>query len=135
MSKTFCPLPWIHLGTHPHGGVTPCCISDMTAGKNRARNYTDHGDEFYNLNDHSIDKHMNSDYFKEIRLEMLNDVEPKACTRCYQEERKGIKMAFLKYAKAQVVTPQLHGLEWDRIRVASGATKLNSSLKKKAEEL
>ena len=33
----FCPLPWIHLGTHPHGGVTPCCISDMTAGKNRAR--------------------------------------------------------------------------------------------------
>ena len=32
----FCPLPWIHLGTHPHGGVTPCCISDMTAGKNRA---------------------------------------------------------------------------------------------------
>jgi len=91
MSKTFCPLPWIHLGTHPHGGVTPCCISDMTAGKNRARNYTDHGDEFYNLNDHTIDKHMNSDYFKEIRLEMLNDVEPKACTRCYQEERKGIK--------------------------------------------
>ena len=36
---TFCPLPWLHLGTHPHGGVTPCCISDMTAGKNRARKY------------------------------------------------------------------------------------------------
>lgn len=91
MSKTYCPLPWMHLGTHPHGGITPCCISDMTAGKNRARNYTEHGDEFYNLNDHDIDKHMNSDYFKEIRLEMLNDVEPKACTRCYEEERKGIK--------------------------------------------
>ena len=44
-------------------------------------------------------------------------------------------MAFLKYAKAQVVTPQLHGLEWDKIRVASGAKKLDSSLKKKAEEL
>ena len=29
----FCPLPWIHLGTHPHGGVTPCCISDMTEGE------------------------------------------------------------------------------------------------------
>ena len=54
MSKTFCPLPWMHLGTHPHGGVTPCCISDMTAGKNRARNFTDNGDEFFNLNDHSI---------------------------------------------------------------------------------
>jgi len=91
MSKTFCPLPWIHLGTHPHGGVTPCCISDMTAGKNRARNYTDNGDEFFNLNDHNINTHMNSDYFKEIRREMLNDVEPKACKRCYDEERKGIE--------------------------------------------
>ncbi len=44
-------------------------------------------------------------------------------------------MAFSKYAKAQVVTPQLHGLEWDRIRVASGQKRLDSSLKKKAEEL
>ena len=91
MSKTFCPLPWLHLGTHPHGGVTPCCISDMTAGKNRARNYGEDRDEFFNLNDHDIDTHMNSDYFKEIRKEMLNDVEPKACSRCYEEERKGIE--------------------------------------------
>ena len=22
-NDTFCPLPWMHLGTHPHGGVTP----------------------------------------------------------------------------------------------------------------
>ena len=87
---TFCPLPWLHLGTHPHGGVTPCCISDMTAGKNRARNYGEEREEFFNLNDHDINTHMNSDYFKEIRREMLNDIEPKACTRCYQEERKGI---------------------------------------------
>ena len=87
----FCPLPWIHLGTHPHGGVTPCCISDMTAGKNRARDFGDERDEFFNLNDHSIDRHMNSDYFKQIRKEMLNDVEPKACKRCYDEERKGIE--------------------------------------------
>ena len=47
---TFCPLPWLHLGTHPHGGVTPCCISDMTAGKNRARNFEDNGDVFFNAN-------------------------------------------------------------------------------------
>jgi len=91
MSKTFCPLPWMHLGTHPHGGVTPCCISDMTAGKNRARDFAEKGDVFFNLNDHDINTHMNSDYFKQIRKEMLNDVEPKACTRCYEEERKGIE--------------------------------------------
>lgn len=91
MSKTYCPLPWIHLGTHPHGGVTPCCISDHTAGKNRARNYGTDRDEFFNLNDHSIDTHMNSDYFKEIRLQMLNGEKPVACMRCYDEEDKGIR--------------------------------------------
>ena len=90
-NDTFCPLPWMHLGTHPHGGVTPCCISDMTAGKNRARDYTDTGDQFYNLNDHDINTHMNSDYFKEIRLQMLNNEKPSACMRCYNEEEKGIK--------------------------------------------
>ena len=88
---TFCPLPWLHLGTHPHGGVTPCCISDMTAGKNRARDFDDNGDVYFNLNDHNINTHMNSDYFKQIRKEMLNDLEPKACKRCYNEERKGIE--------------------------------------------
>ena len=90
-NDTFCPLPWLHLGTHPHGGVTPCCISDMTAGKNRARNYGEEREEFFNLNDHDIETHMNSDYFKEIRLEMLEGKEPVACKRCYDEERKGIE--------------------------------------------
>lgn len=89
-SNTYCALPWIHLGTHPHGGVTPCCISDMTAGKNRARNYTASNDQFLNLNEHSIDAHMNSDYYKQIRLEMLEGKKPSACMRCYEEESKGI---------------------------------------------
>lgn len=44
-------------------------------------------------------------------------------------------MAFLKYAKAKVVTPRLDWYEWDRVRVASGATKLDVSIRKKAEEV
>jgi organic radical activating enzyme len=63
----------------------------MTAGKNRARNYGEEREEFFNLNDHDIETHMNSDYFKEIRLEMLEGKEPVACKRCYDEERKGIE--------------------------------------------
>jgi len=43
-------------------------------------------------------------------------------------------MAFLRYAKAQIITPQVKGLEWDRIRTASNA-KLNASLKKQAEDI
>jgi len=87
MSKTYCPLPWQHLATHPHGGVTLCCISDHTGGLNRARNK----DNFLSLNDSSIEQHLNSDYYKEVRLQMLNNEKPKACLRCYEEEEKGLK--------------------------------------------
>jgi sulfatase maturation enzyme AslB (radical SAM superfamily) len=33
---------------------------------------------------------MNSDYYKEVRLQMLAGQEPKACTRCYDNERAGL---------------------------------------------
>jgi organic radical activating enzyme len=107
MTQTFCPLPWIHLGTHPHGGVTPCCISDHTAGLNRARNFSENGDQFLNLNDHSINDHMNSDYFKQVRQEMLRGKEPAACKRCYQEERKGIE------SKRQHEAKNYSQINWD----------------------
>ena len=44
-------------------------------------------------------------------------------------------MAFLRYARANVVTPQLGGSEWDKIRVASGSKQMNRSLKAKAEDI
>ena len=88
---TYCPLPWQHLATHPHGGVTLCCISDHTDGLNRARNYKEEYNEFFDLNKQNIEEHMNSDYYKEVRLDMLNNKMPKACMRCYNEEDKGIK--------------------------------------------
>ena len=44
-------------------------------------------------------------------------------------------MAFLKYAKAQIVTPKLLGRQWDKIRLASEGKKLNTSLKKQAEDI
>ena len=61
----------------------------MTAGKNRARNFGKDRDEFYNLNDHDINTHMNSDYFKQIRLEMLNDVEPQSMYKMLRGRKKG----------------------------------------------
>jgi len=91
LSKTFCPLPWNHLATHPHGGVTLCCISDHTDGLNRARNFKEDYDEFLDLNRNDINDLMNSDYYKKVRLEMLNNIKPNACMRCYDEEAKGIK--------------------------------------------
>lgn len=82
-----CSLPFTHLATHPHGGVTLCCISDHTNAASNARTKG----KILNINSDSIDSVMNSDFYKEVRLQMVNGVEPKACTRCYDEERKGIK--------------------------------------------
>jgi len=114
LSNTYCPLPWQHLATHPHGGITLCCISDHTDGKNRARNYKDNYDEFLDLNKNNIEEQMNSDYFKEVRLQMLNDEKPKACRRCYDEEDNGIKS---KRLHEQSVFPQ-NSFDW-----ASGITR------------
>ena len=86
---TFCSLPWRHLATHPDGGVTLCCVSDHTDGISRAKNYNPK--TFLNLNDHSIEEIMNSDYFKEVRLQMLNDEIPDSCKRCFDEEKAGVR--------------------------------------------
>jgi hypothetical protein len=30
LSKTFCPLPWIHLATRPNGDVRVCCTANAS---------------------------------------------------------------------------------------------------------
>lgn len=86
-----CSLPWKHLATHPHGGCTLCCISDHRGGASRARNFVDDKVEWLSLNHHDINSIMNSDYYKSVRLQMLNGQEPDSCKRCYDEERAGLR--------------------------------------------
>lgn len=89
MNSTFCSLPWTHLASHPDGGVTLCCISDHTNSASRSRNFEPL--YYYNLNKDKIDDIMNSDFYKQTRLEMLNGIKPKACLRCYQEEDNNVR--------------------------------------------
>lgn len=89
--STFCVLPWIHLASHPHGGVTLCCVSNHDKGINRSRNFrADGSTEWLNLNQHSTDEIMNSDYFRQVRKQMLDNKKPLACMRCYREEENGV---------------------------------------------
>ena len=87
--STYCSLPWIHLATHPDGGATLCCVSDHRNAASRAKNYNPL--TYLDLNNHKIDTIMNSDYYKATRLEMLTNVVPKACERCFQEEANGVR--------------------------------------------
>ena len=87
MSDTLCVLPFTHLATHPNGNVSLCCVSDHVNCASHAK--TD--GKILSLNDSTVDEVFNSDYFKKTRLQMLDNKEPYACRRCYEEERKGIQ--------------------------------------------
>ena len=93
MSKTFCPLPWIHLATRPNGDVRVCCTANASgAGEDDSKEVglvTNNGVNM-NLQTSTLSEVWNSDYMKSTRLQMLNNEIPKSCTKCFQEETAGI---------------------------------------------
>ncbi len=89
MSKksSFCPLPFIHLATHPIGTISPCCSSEMNGGMSTAKK----DGKNMHLGEFSIAETYNSEMFKKIRLQMLNGERPLECQTCYKKEDQGIK--------------------------------------------
>lgn len=93
MSKTFCPLPWIHIATRPNGDVRVCCTANASgAGEHdkKAEGLVTLDGEIMNLREHSIGEVWNSEYMKTVRLQMLNGEVPSSCTKCFTEEANGI---------------------------------------------
>lgn len=94
MSKTFCPLPWIHIATRPNGDVRLCCTANASgAGAQDEKEIGLIKKDGINMNlrDHSLEEVWNSDYMKETRLTILNNEIPKSCKKCFEEESRGIK--------------------------------------------
>jgi MoaA/NifB/PqqE/SkfB family radical SAM enzyme len=94
MSKTFCPLPWIHLATRPNGDVRVCCTANASgAGKtdNKEVGLVKQDGVNMNLRDHTIEEVWNSEQMRNTRLQMLNGEVPLSCRKCFEEEAKGIK--------------------------------------------
>lgn len=93
MSRTFCPLPWIHLATRPNGEVRVCCTANASGA-----GYTDDKEaglvtrdgSNMNLSTHTLEEVWNSDYMKDTRLKMLKGEVPISCTKCFNEESNGI---------------------------------------------
>jgi MoaA/NifB/PqqE/SkfB family radical SAM enzyme len=93
LSKTFCPLPWIHIATRPNGDVRVCCTAnasgaDLVDAKEAGLVIQD--GSIMNLRDNTIAEVWNSDYMKTTRLQMLNGEIPASCTKCFNEEASGI---------------------------------------------
>lgn len=73
---TFCMLPWTHIHMTPDTTVLPCCIGSFKYKNSIPRGL-------------SIEDSMNSDFMKELRLNMLSGTRTAMCKTCYKAEKSG----------------------------------------------
>ena len=88
MSDTFCILPWMHLATNASGNLRVCCNS--TPGENFI--LKPDGTP-YKLYRDDMQEAWNSETYRTIRKQLLNNERPGMCTRCFREEDAGIRSA------------------------------------------
>lgn len=72
-----CIIPWIHLHSWPNKNVYPCCMGDM------------HESLVGSLADNTLEEIWNSEKMRNLRVDLLNDVENDMCKRCWVQEANG----------------------------------------------
>lgn len=78
-SRFFCIAPWIQLHAQTNGKAAPCCMSNVTEGK-----------EIGNLNEEAdLLQSWNSPKMKQLRKNMLTGKESGICSNCYHYEKHG----------------------------------------------
>lgn len=75
--KHFCVLPWVHFHAWPDSRVMPCCVADSDKPVSHIKS------------EESIIQMMNSEDYKKMRTDMINDEPVAACKRCYELEEIG----------------------------------------------
>jgi sulfatase maturation enzyme AslB (radical SAM superfamily) len=83
MSKTFCPLPWIHQSVRTNGDVRLCCQANVS---HNGGLLTDENGRPYNSATDKIEDIRNNPTLKTIRLNMLKGEWSPECNRCKIEE-------------------------------------------------
>jgi len=91
-SKTFCILPWMHFATRPNGDMRLCCNSNSSgAGTDHeiglVKNESGRPANFKTETPLSA---WNNEYMRSVRTTMLQGNIPASCSKCYEEESKGV---------------------------------------------
>lgn len=73
-----CPLPWVHMTINTCSTVQPCCMS-----------YLEHDKMTWRKSD--FIEGLESEVYKEMRNQLLNDEWPKICQVCKWKEAEGLK--------------------------------------------
>lgn len=87
MSKTFCPIPWIHQATRNNGDIRLCCQANITGKQGMVRK--EDGTP-YNAGRDDVAVAFNADLLKEVRKDMLSGRWNPECARCKIEEESGL---------------------------------------------
>lgn len=88
MADTFCILPFMHLATNASGNLRVCCNS--IPGKNFILKEDGSPYKIYKDN---LEDAWNSNTYRVIRSQFLNNERPNMCARCFREEDAGIASA------------------------------------------
>lgn len=83
-STTYCPLPWMHLSVSSSGETRLCCNNE---GVNQIRK--DNGEALYFSEVKNLTTFFNNNFFKQVRLAMLEGRKHPACKKCYDHEASG----------------------------------------------
>lgn len=75
-NETFCMMPWVHIHKTPEGVTLPCCIGNFKYKKAIPENS-------------SIAESVNSDFMKQLRVDMLHGRRNAVCKACYNSEKTG----------------------------------------------
>jgi molybdenum cofactor biosynthesis enzyme MoaA len=91
-SQTFCVLPWIHFATRPNGDMRLCCSANSSgAGNDHTIGLVKNEKGIpANFGKETPMSAWNNEYMRSVRTTMLEGNIPKSCSKCYEEESKGV---------------------------------------------
>lgn len=72
--STWCVLPWVHVCVRPNEQIKPCCRFQYSEGDAETAPSLDNFD-------------MNTEFWKQLRSDMLAGKSRPECTKCYEQER------------------------------------------------
>jgi len=81
MNPSYCSLAWVGITTDPDGSLRPCCVSRDKVTK-------DDG-SLYNLGVDKLEDIYNSNFYKNLRRDMLDGNYIEGCETCYSNEKYG----------------------------------------------
>lgn len=78
----FCIAPWLHTHIWPDGSVYPCCTWDNRVGK------------MGSIKDKPLQEVWNSEPYKNLRKDFLENKQPEGCTRCFKLEEQDMTHSY-----------------------------------------